>query len=65
LRAALVRGIERGEIVTGLDLDTLGDMVSGPMLYRVMMRPEASLDDDGLAARVVDALLDGLRPRAE
>jgi AcrR family transcriptional regulator len=65
LRAALVRGIERGEITTGLDLDMLGDMVSGPMLYRAMMRPEAPLDDEGLAARIVDALLDGLRPRAD
>jgi AcrR family transcriptional regulator len=59
----LERGIASGEIrpELGADLDLLTDMVVGPVLSRAFLRPEASLPDD-LAERVVDMLLDGMRP---
>ena len=37
-------------------------MVAGPVISRGTLRPE-SLLEDGLAERVVDTVLDGLRPR--
>ena len=43
-------------------MDLLLDVVTGPVLARTTLRPDAPLDD-GLAERVVDMLLDGLRPR--
>ncbi|MCX4726957.1 TetR/AcrR family transcriptional regulator [Streptomyces sp. NPDC090052] len=56
------RGIEEGEIRSDLAPDLINDLFVGPMLLRTVLRPEAELDDD-LAARVVDALLEGLAPR--
>lgn len=58
-------GIASGEIrpELGEDLDLLSDMVVGPVLARATLRPDASLPED-LAERVVDTLLDGMRPRA-
>ncbi|KUN39104.1 TetR/AcrR family transcriptional regulator [Streptomyces longwoodensis] len=57
----LRRGQENGELRADLDLELLHDVVVGPMLMRVVLRPEADLSED-LAARVVDLVLDGLRP---
>ncbi|MFI1370852.1 TetR/AcrR family transcriptional regulator [Streptomyces longwoodensis] len=57
----LRRAQENGELRADLDLDLLNDVFVGPMLVRVVLRPEADLSED-LAARVVDLLLDGLRP---
>jgi AcrR family transcriptional regulator len=61
----LERGIATGEICrrAGADLDLLADMVVGPVLIRATLRPDAPLEHD-LAERVVDTLLDGMRPRA-
>ncbi|SEO25545.1 TetR/AcrR family transcriptional regulator [Actinacidiphila rubida] len=60
----LERGIASGHIrkELGDDLDLLADLVSGPVLARATLRPEAPLPDD-LAERVVDTLLEGMRPR--
>lgn len=60
----LEHGIASGEIrpELGADLDLLCDMVVGPVLARATLRPGAALPAD-LAARVVDMLLDGMRPR--
>ncbi|HET6859261.1 MAG TPA: TetR/AcrR family transcriptional regulator [Streptomyces sp.] len=57
----LRRGIAEGELRGDLDIELLNDLVVGPMLVRTVIRPAATLDDD-LAARIVDAALDGLRP---
>ncbi|MBY8876419.1 TetR/AcrR family transcriptional regulator [Actinacidiphila acidipaludis] len=60
----LERGIASGRIRAelGTDLDLLADMVTGPVLARATLRPNAPLPDD-LAERVVDTLLEGMRPR--
>jgi AcrR family transcriptional regulator len=59
----LARGVKDGEIrpELGEDLDLLADMVAGPVLARATLRPEAPLPD-GMAERVVDTLLRGMRP---
>jgi hypothetical protein len=56
----LRRGITSGELRDDVDLDLLGDLFSGPMLSRAMLRMAASLDE-GLAERIVDTVLDGVR----
>jgi AcrR family transcriptional regulator len=60
----LERGIASGEIrpELGEDLDLLTDMVVGPVLVRTTLRPDAPLPEH-LAERVVDTLLNGMRPR--
>jgi AcrR family transcriptional regulator len=57
-------GIRTGQIrpELGSDLELLTDMVVGPVLARATLRPDAPLPAD-LAARVVDTLLLGMRPR--
>ncbi len=57
----LRRGQENGELRTDVDLELLNDIVVGPILVRTVMRPDADLPDD-LAERIVDTLLEGLRP---
>ncbi|MFJ4831138.1 TetR/AcrR family transcriptional regulator [Streptomyces sp. NPDC088747] len=57
----LRRGQRDGELRDDIDLDLLNDMFVGPMLVRSVLRPQADLPED-LAARIVDAALDGLRP---
>ncbi|GAA0646419.1 hypothetical protein GCM10009535_25050 [Streptomyces thermocarboxydovorans] len=57
----LRRGQENGELRTDVDLELLNDIVVGPILLRTVMRPDADLPED-LAAKVVDTLLEGLRP---
>jgi len=59
----LACGVRNGEIrpELGDDLDLLADMVAGPVLSRATLRPGAPLPD-GMAERVVDTLLQGMRP---
>ncbi|MFF7788818.1 TetR/AcrR family transcriptional regulator C-terminal ligand-binding domain-containing protein [Streptomyces sp. NPDC007991] len=57
----LRRGQENGELRTDVDLELLGDLFIAPVLVRSVLRPDADLPDD-LAAKVVDTLLEGLRP---
>ncbi|MFE4861645.1 TetR/AcrR family transcriptional regulator [Streptomyces sp. NPDC056670] len=58
----LRRGIANGELRAGLDLDMAGDLFVAPMLVRTMMRPDTELPGPEFAERVVDAVLEGLRP---
>jgi AcrR family transcriptional regulator len=60
LRDVLRRGVDSGEIRSGLDLDLLGDLFMGPMLVRAMLRPDATLEE-GLAEQIVDTVLAGVR----
>lgn len=64
LAKVLLRGVENGDISPGLggDLELLVDFVTGPMLARAFLRPEAVLSPD-LTEKMVDLLIDGLRPR--
>lgn len=57
----LRRGRDNGELRADVDLELLNDMVVGPVLVRTVLRPDAELPAD-LAERVVDTLLQGLRP---
>ncbi|OOQ53013.1 TetR family transcriptional regulator [Streptomyces antibioticus] len=58
----LRRGRENGELRADVDLELVNDIVVGPMLVRSVLRPDADLTDDRLAERIVDTLLEGLRP---
>ncbi|MFE9373432.1 TetR/AcrR family transcriptional regulator [Streptomyces sp. NPDC006711] len=58
----LRRGIENGEIRAGIDLEMAGDLFVAPMLVRTMLRPGRELPGPELAERIVDAVLEGLRP---
>ncbi|MFE0647551.1 TetR/AcrR family transcriptional regulator [Streptomyces sp. NPDC059534] len=57
------RGMEQGEIREDLDVEFVNDLLTGPLLLRTVIRPGATLEP-GLAERVVDAVMEGLRPRA-
>ncbi|MFF3449372.1 TetR/AcrR family transcriptional regulator [Streptomyces sp. NPDC002667] len=57
----LRRGQENGELRDDVDIELLNDMFVGPMLVRSVMRPDTDLPE-GLAERIVDTLLEGLRP---
>lgn len=57
----LRRGQEDGELRSDVDVELIGDLFSGPMLVRTVMRPDAELPEN-LAENIVDAVLEGLRP---
>lgn len=59
-RAALVRGVERGELPPGSDCDRLLDALYGPVYYRLLLghdEPDAAFLD-----WLVDQVLGGARP---
>ncbi|SMF32907.1 TetR/AcrR family transcriptional regulator [Streptomyces sp. Amel2xC10] len=58
----LRRGRQNGELRADVDLELVNDLFVGPMLVRSVLRPDADLTDDKLAERIVDTLLEGLRP---
>lgn len=60
---AVRRGMERGEIRDDLDVELVNDLFTGPLLLRTVIRPGGTLEP-GLAERIVDTVLEGLRPRA-
>ncbi|MBV6696100.1 TetR/AcrR family transcriptional regulator [Kitasatospora aureofaciens] len=57
------RAIDEGVLRADLDLDLLGDLLLGPILYRSILWEDSDLEDPELARKMVDALLDGLAPR--
>jgi AcrR family transcriptional regulator len=57
----LRRGQRNGELRDDVDIELLNDIFVGPMLLRSIMRPDADLPED-LAERIVDTVLEGLRP---
>ncbi|POX54782.1 TetR family transcriptional regulator [Streptomyces sp. Ru71] len=57
----LRRGRQGGEIRADVDLELANDMFVGPVLMRTLLRPEADLPE-GLAERIVDTVMEGLRP---
>ncbi|MFF2145195.1 TetR/AcrR family transcriptional regulator [Kitasatospora sp. NPDC058190] len=59
IRQAVAEGIIRDD----LDLDLLGDLLMGPILYRSILWDDSDLEDPDLARKMVDALLDGLAPK--
>lgn len=61
LHEVLRRGRERGELRSDLDVELLGELFIGPMMTRAMLHEWRELPE-GLAERIVDAVLDGVRP---
>ncbi|MFE1952312.1 TetR/AcrR family transcriptional regulator [Streptomyces sp. NPDC059524] len=59
MHGVLRRAVAEGELPEGTDIELAGDLLSGPMLLRTVMRSDAPLADD-LSARVVDTVLRGL-----
>lgn len=58
LRTVLTRGIERGELRSGIDLELALDFLGGPLFYRLLVTGGPL--DDALALGVVDIMLRGL-----
>jgi AcrR family transcriptional regulator len=57
----LRRAQEQGEIRAHADLELANDILTGPMVLRAVMRPDGDLPED-LPERIVDTVLEGLRP---
>ncbi|MFE6054810.1 TetR/AcrR family transcriptional regulator [Kitasatospora sp. NPDC056446] len=57
------RAMDEGVLRSDLDLDLLGDLLMGPILYRSILWDDSDLEDPDLARKMVDSLLDGLGPR--
>lgn len=62
--ALVQRAVDEGVLRADLDIDLLGDLLMGPILYRSILWDDSDLEDPELAAKMIDALLDGLSPRA-
>ncbi|MER8104719.1 TetR/AcrR family transcriptional regulator [Kitasatospora sp. NPDC094016] len=58
------RAMDEGVLRTDLDVELLGDMLMGPILYRSILWDDSDLEDPDLARRMVDSLLEGLAPHA-
>ena len=54
----LLRGIESGELRSGLDIDTVIDAIYGPLYLRLMI--DRGAFDDKWAARVIDITFQGI-----
>lgn len=63
MRAAVERGVERGEIRGGTDAGLVVDALLGAAWYRLLLE-HAPLDTH-TAAGLVDMILDGVRPAAK
>jgi AcrR family transcriptional regulator len=55
MRRLVERGVERGDLRPGIDVDLLHEALFGPVYYRLLLSGGAL--DTGLAARIVDAVL--------
>ncbi|MBO1333235.1 TetR/AcrR family transcriptional regulator [Streptomyces sp. VRA16 Mangrove soil] len=56
----LRRGVADGELPAGIDIELTGDLFTGPMLLRSVMRVDSPLADD-LSERIVDTVLAGVK----
>jgi AcrR family transcriptional regulator len=63
ITAMLEHAIERGDIRADTDLDLAVDLIAGPMIYKVLITGGELKDAGGRAMRVLDTVLEGLRPR--
>ncbi|MFI9200666.1 TetR/AcrR family transcriptional regulator [Streptomyces sp. NPDC053048] len=61
--AVLRRGTATGEIRADLDTELLTDLFVSPMLSRALFHEDKELPE-GLSERIVDTLLEGVRPAA-
>jgi len=66
MREVLRRGVGTGELRADLDVELALALLSGPMIVQSVLRWNPQLPADGLAARVVDAVLQGVAgPRVD
>ncbi|MBB5873045.1 AcrR family transcriptional regulator [Allocatelliglobosispora scoriae] len=63
IRTVLQRGVATGELRADLDIELTTLMLSGPVVMQRMLDWNPAIQRDGLAERVVDALLAGAAPR--
>lgn len=61
-RAVLERGVKNGELRSDLDIALAIELLSGPMLTIVMLRPCDGEIDPNTAERIVDLLIGGFAP---
>ncbi|MEU3752165.1 TetR/AcrR family transcriptional regulator C-terminal ligand-binding domain-containing protein [Streptomyces olivoreticuli] len=64
VHAVLRRGMTTGELRSDVDVQLLSDLFVSPMLSRAMLHEWQDLPE-GLAEEIVDAVMEGARPRAE
>ncbi|GAA2086876.1 TetR/AcrR family transcriptional regulator [Streptomyces albiaxialis] len=62
LQAVLRRGVESGELRDDLDLSVLADLITGPLLVRIVLRPWEDVPEE-LPRELVDGVLEGVRRR--
>ncbi|MFE2414621.1 TetR/AcrR family transcriptional regulator [Kitasatospora sp. NPDC059408] len=60
--ALVRRAVDEGVLRADLDIELLGDLLMGPILYRSILWDDSDLEDPELAGKMIDALLDGLAP---
>lgn len=60
-RAVIERGVARGELPPGVDVELLGDLVAGPIFYRILV-VDTPVDDATVDA-ILDVVLAGLEKR--
>jgi AcrR family transcriptional regulator len=63
VRRVLRRGVETGELRADLDIELALQLLQGPMLFLTMVKPPDTELPEELSARMVDGVLEGLRPR--
>ena len=61
MRGVLHRGIETGELRPDIDVELTLLMLTGPMLAQSMLRWNPNVNEEGMAERLVDQLLDGIK----
>ncbi|MET8542742.1 TetR/AcrR family transcriptional regulator [Kitasatospora sp. NPDC004799] len=57
------RAMDEGVLRSDLDVDLLGDLLMGPILYRSILWDDSDLEDPELARKMVDSVIEGLAPR--
>jgi hypothetical protein len=63
LRAVLKRGIERGDLRPGMDIELALDVLGGPLFYRLLVT--GGPIDEQLAEEVVELVLRGFAPNGK
>jgi AcrR family transcriptional regulator len=63
LQQVLERGVARGDLQKGLDFELALDLLSGPLLFRMLITGERI--DERLTRGVVEAVLRGFAPKAD
>ena len=63
IETVLRRGVERGEVRADVDLELAVDLITGPMIYRIIITGGDLTQIAGRPMQILEAVLEGLRPR--